>query len=119
MKKYYGYGETSNTSRWDFFKGKKKEIIDIRYCSFCHKKDMINIIGDLICSKNWVRERISKTGNDYEIELSNKYPNCIIVYKCTYSDKYFGQVIEIIDIKEKLERIKKENDKINDYFNKI
>src|SRR3989304_8274728 len=96
MKKYYGYSETSNKTYWKYYKNKfkyppiteliknpdlgiDKGRIDIRYCSFCYKSQMIKIIGKKINSKNWVRERISETGNENDITLSNTYKNFIVV----------------------------------------
>ncbi len=114
MKKYYGYSESSNKSNWKYFNGKFKypsfeeiqnnEYVDtggihIRYVSYCNKKDMIGIIGELINNKNWVRQRIADTGNKKDIELAQKYPGKIIVYIDEGSLK--NTVISLIDINSK------------------
>lgn len=95
MKKYYGYSETSNKLDWAYFKGKFKYptikqmqkdkyvdrgTISIRFVGFCYKADLINIASEKgRGGKNWVRERVGRTGNDTDIKLCNEHPNCIIV----------------------------------------
>jgi hypothetical protein len=93
--KYYGYGESSSKTKWDYYNDKFKYPsmedlekgpyadrgdINIRYVGFCNKKDMINIVGEIINSKNWVKERICETCNNEEIELCKKYLGYIVVY---------------------------------------
>ena len=111
MKKYYGYGETSYKGSWDYFKGFKypsfKEssfnknvdfgTINIRYVSYCNKKDIINTVGELINNKNWIRQRIAETGNNFEINLAEKYPEQIVVY--ITEGKLRNTIIALIDIK--------------------
>jgi len=121
MKQYLGYSETSNYSNWDFYKknipsdrhARGKRIDDrfsCRYVGLCTKKDMIEIIGrDIVRSMNWVRERVSETGNDYDIELCKKHPGCIIVYNHDYSGK--REIIEVINIKERRAKIEAEKRK--------
>jgi hypothetical protein len=110
--KYYGYGETSRKIDWDYYKDKFKKptlvelskdpyidrgTITIRYTSFCSKQTMINIVGEKIGSKNWVRQRICVTGNSEEIELCKKYSGHIVVYE--YRTK---EVIELIPLKNEV-----------------
>jgi hypothetical protein len=102
MKQYYGYAADSDMRKWDFFKEifktqtQENTRIDIRYCSFCHKKDMINIIGAIEFNKNWVRERVGKTKNEFDIQFSDKQPNCIIVY-CK-NEEFKNQILKVISI---------------------
>lgn len=94
MKTFYGYGESSYKRDWEYFKGFKypsfEEIsknkfedrgrIHIRYIGFCNKKGIIEIVGEIVKNKNWVRQRVCETHNKNEINLIKEFPNKIVVY---------------------------------------
>jgi len=41
----------------------------------------IKIVGERRHNKNWVKERIFQTWNDFEIKLANENPGFIVVYE--------------------------------------
>jgi len=101
MKQYRNYTSSSNKLRWKFFKDfkypsmkamEKDEHVDrgdihIAYIGFCNKMDFINTVSELDqSSKNWVKERVSNTGNGKDIITCNKNPGHIVVY--LYSPAY-------------------------------
>jgi hypothetical protein len=122
MKKHYCYSESSSKTDWDFFTkngykyNREDNNIHIEYVSFCNKKDIIEIVGNKINSKKWVRERVSNTGNDFHIKLCNENPGKIVVY-IDQPFTYKNQIIEVFDIKESLKKIKEEKEKYLKQFN--
>jgi len=114
MKTYYGFGQTLYKGSWKYFDSKFKypppeEIqnnkyvdtgrIHIRYISYCNKKDMIEIVGELVNSKNWVRQNVTETGNNFEIKLCKDNIGKIVVY--IDEGELRNTVIALIDIKTK------------------
>jgi len=96
MKQYCHYTSSSNKLQWEFFKGKfkypsmkameKDEHVDrgdihIAYTGFCSKTAFIRTVSEVDrSSKNWVKERVSSTGNDINIKTCDENPGFIIVY---------------------------------------
>jgi len=117
MKAYLNYSSSSHKNRWPFFKGKfkypslkaieKNPSIDrgdirIAYTALAHKKSFIDIVADRDqASKNWVKERASVTGNEWQIEQCDKHPDSIIVYVNEYHGGVpYQTIIEVIKIKD-------------------
>jgi len=100
MKNYYMFGESTNKVYFPIYYKKFKFTvrnrgdIDVSYYSFCYKQNMIDIIGKKIRSKNWVKERVTRMGNEEAIKLCNAYPNCIVVV-----ENRSKRIIELIKIK--------------------
>jgi hypothetical protein len=51
-----------------------------RYLGYMNKTEFIEKVSKAAnLSKNWVRERVSETGNKEDIEAMDKSPNTIII----------------------------------------
>jgi hypothetical protein len=107
MKEYQFYSETSYKGDWpEFFKGykyseKDRGRIQIEYVSFCNKKDMIEIIGERIHSKHWVKERVSSDmGNEKLCKICDENKGYIVVVMGNCG-KDAGKIIAKIPIKRK------------------
>lgn len=49
-------------------------------------------VAECCASAGWVRERISETGNDYDLELALKYPNSVVMYD--YETKFILKLFD-------------------------
>ena len=66
---YWGYRET----QWG-----ENSRRDVRFIAFCNKSTFLRTI-DPYYKGNWVKDRMSKTSNDEEINLINHHPNKMLV----------------------------------------
>jgi hypothetical protein len=60
-----------------------------RFISDLPKYKVIKLIKQIIvnASTAWIKDRMSKTGNDSELELIKKHPNCLINTTNDYNKK--------------------------------
>lgn len=65
----------------------------VRYVGRMSKASFIRTVKRYSnCGTQWIRDRMSDTGNGYELQLIGQYPNKVVLY-----DERTHEILEIMD----------------------